>query len=108
MILDDLEQMAEYEAKEAEQNRDIHHWIKNMNAGEEYDLHRACSSYQPLVEVIHGIVERKKKSIVNAFTDEWTALSEIEYLKANPFPFSELEFLRYYIKKKMGEPKVNF
>ena len=80
-----------------------------MNAGEKYDLHRACSSYQPLVEVIYGIVEHKKKSLVDAFTDEWTALNEIEvmpseYLKANPFACSELDFLRYYIKKKMGEP----
>lgn len=104
-----IEQMAEYQAKEAKQNRDIHNWIKNMNAGEEYDLHRACSSYQPLVEVIYGIVEHKKKSLVDAFTDEWTALNEIEvmpseYLNANPFACSELDFLRYYIKKKMGEP----
>ena len=104
-----MEQMAEYEAKEVKQNRDIHNWIKNMNAGEKYDLHRACSSYQPLVEVIYGIVEHKKKSLVDAFTDEWTALNEIEvmpseYLNANPFACSELDFLRYYIKKKMGEP----
>ena len=41
------------------QTDEVHNWIKNINSDEKYSLHRACSSFQPLKEVINAIVEKK-------------------------------------------------
>lgn len=63
--------------------QEAHTWFKNFNGSDEYSLHRACSSYQPLQEVIRGIVEERG---LGAFTKKNELdITPSEYLKENHF-----------------------
>lgn len=63
--------------------QEAHTWFKNLNGSDEYSLHRACSSYQTLQEVIHGIVEERG---LGAFTKKnELGITPSEYLKENHF-----------------------
>lgn len=82
--------------------QEAHAWIKNLNGSDEYSLHRACCSYQPLQQVIYGIVQErglgafKKKNEIG--------ITPSEYMKENPFSdVKEIEVIRYYMKYMIGE-----
>ncbi|GFH46298.1 hypothetical protein CTEN210_02772 [Chaetoceros tenuissimus] len=83
---------------------EIHNWIKNINHEETCALHRACSSYHPLLEVIYAIIERKG---LRAFNDKnIIGVTPPMYLKENPYAeITEAEVIRDYILTQLDEKK---
>ncbi|GFH43794.1 hypothetical protein CTEN210_00267 [Chaetoceros tenuissimus] len=83
-------------------NDNINQWLKNMNNGETFSLHRACSSFQPLKEVIHTIIQEKG---LKAFREKNSAgITPSRYLKENPYTtLNEKEIIREYVMKMMGD-----
>ncbi|GFH56406.1 hypothetical protein CTEN210_12882 [Chaetoceros tenuissimus] len=76
-------------------------WIKNINADDTYALHRACSSYEPLKEVIYGIIEEKGLKAFNEKNE--IGITPSRYLKENPYAdLSEMEIVRDYFSKKFN------
>ncbi|GFH47153.1 leucine-rich repeat domain-containing protein [Chaetoceros tenuissimus] len=77
-------------------------WIKSNNDGEAYALHRACSSFNPLSEIIHALVKRygvRAMKMKNAI-----GITPSQYLAANMFTdISEKEIINRYILDMMGE-----
>lgn len=80
---------------------DMNEWIKNMNNNDKFSLHRACSSFQPLNEVIHEIIQEKG---LKAFREENSAgITPSQYLKENPNnTLTEKEIIHEYLMKMMG------
>ncbi|GFH58524.1 hypothetical protein CTEN210_15000 [Chaetoceros tenuissimus] len=85
-----------------ENEEEVHHWIKNRLQGDEYALHRACSSYNPLEESIFGIV---KTQGLKAFKEpDSVGVTPSQYLSENPFAeIEEQKILKRYILDMMGE-----
>lgn len=81
---------------------DLNNWLKNVNDGNEYSLHRACSSSEPLKEIIHTIIEEKG---LEAFKKKnLMGITPSRYLSQNPYTdITEMEVIRDYITKQMGE-----
>ncbi|GFH55574.1 predicted protein [Chaetoceros tenuissimus] len=77
-------------------------WVRNLDREEEFSLHRACCSYRPLKEIIMGIVEERGLA---AFSQKNKAgITPSKYLSENPYAdISEMEIVRNYISKMMGE-----
>jgi hypothetical protein len=83
-------------------NDNIPHWIKNINNDEEYTLHRACSSFQPLDEIIYSIIETRG---IGAFAKKnEMGITPSQYLRENPYAdIKEMDVIRgYYVIKMMG------
>ncbi|GFH56410.1 hypothetical protein CTEN210_12886 [Chaetoceros tenuissimus] len=76
-------------------------WIKNINADDKYALHRACASYNPLKEVIFGIIEEKG---LKAFKEKnEIGITPSRYLQENPYTdLSEMDIVRDYMSKKLN------
>ena len=77
-------------------------WVKSINNTDTYALHRACSSFNPLADIIHDLVKRqgiesmRKKNVIG--------ITPSQYLEANTFAdISEKEILNKYISEMMGE-----
>ena len=87
---------------ESELHEDMNQWLKNMNNDEAYALHRACSSFQQLKQVIHIILQEKG---LKAFREENSAgITPSRYLKENPYTtLDEKEIIHEYLMKMMGE-----
>ena len=83
-------------------NYQVHNWIKNINNDEKYSLHRACTSFQPLKEVIYTIILEKG---IGAFKVKNEAgITPSRYLKENPYAdIKETDIIRNYYMKMMGE-----
>ncbi|GFH53321.1 hypothetical protein CTEN210_09797 [Chaetoceros tenuissimus] len=81
---------------------EVHNWLKNMNNDNKYSLHRACSSFQPLKEVLLTIVRAKG---IGAFTVKNEAdITPSKYLRENPYAdIEEMDIVRDYVMKMMGE-----
>ena len=64
-------------------DEEVNNWIKNRHQDEQFSLHRACSSYNPLDEVIFEIIKRQG---LKAFkkTDR-IGVTASQYLSENPF-----------------------
>ena len=76
-------------------------WIKNINRDEKFALHRACCSYQPLKEVILGILEAN--GIADLKTKNEAGITPSQYLHENPYAdIQEMEIIRDYIAKQTG------
>ncbi|GFH61918.1 hypothetical protein CTEN210_18394 [Chaetoceros tenuissimus] len=87
----------------ANQQGRVHEWIKNLNQGEEYALHRACSAFNPLKEIIYGIVKRKGPSSFKKRNE--IGMTPLDYLEANPFVRHELDqraLMKQYVLEMMG------
>ncbi|GFH50909.1 hypothetical protein CTEN210_07385 [Chaetoceros tenuissimus] len=79
-------------------------WVKDMNQGEEFELHRACSSINPLIEIIYGIVRRKGLHSLKEKNE--IGMTPSDYLEANPFIENQLierVMMRRYVLEMMGE-----
>ncbi|GFH61924.1 hypothetical protein CTEN210_18400 [Chaetoceros tenuissimus] len=83
-------------------NDDMNTWIKTMNHGEAFALHRACSSFQPLKQVLYNIIEEKG---LKAFKEKNSAgITPSQYLNENPYSeLTEKEIIHDYVMKLMGE-----
>ncbi|GFH46532.1 hypothetical protein CTEN210_03006 [Chaetoceros tenuissimus] len=79
----------------------ILNWIKNVNNDEKYTLHRACSSFQPLDEIIHNIIETRG---IGAFAKKnEMGITPSQYLQENPYTdVKEMDVIRGYVMKMMG------
>ncbi|GFH61970.1 hypothetical protein CTEN210_18446 [Chaetoceros tenuissimus] len=77
-------------------------WVKSINIAEEFALHRACTSFNLLTEIIHPLVQCqgiKAMRMPNAI-----GITPSQYLAANPFAdISEKEIVNRYILDMMGE-----
>jgi hypothetical protein len=81
---------------------DVNQWIKNINNDEEFALHRACSSFNPLEEIIYEIV--KRQGISSMKKENGIGVTPSEYLKENPFAdIEERKIINRYILDMMGE-----
>lgn len=77
-------------------------WIRSINNEDAYALHRACSSFNPLPEIIHDIV--KRQGIGSMRVKNEIGITPSQYLNANPFAeISEREIVKRYILDMMGE-----
>ena len=85
-----------------DQTHEVHNWLKNMNNDNEYSLHRACASFQPIKEVLLTIVRAKG---IGAFKVKNEAgITPSQYLKENPYAeVEEMDIVRDYVMKMMGE-----
>ncbi|GFH47103.1 hypothetical protein CTEN210_03578 [Chaetoceros tenuissimus] len=83
-------------------NEQVNTWIKNINQSEDYALHRACSSYNPITEIIYRIIKRqglksfRKKNAIG--------ITPVQYLEENPFAdIDQQKLMNRYILELMGE-----
>ena len=85
-----------------ENTDEVNHWIKNRHQDNEFSLHRACSSYDPLNEVIYDIVRRqglKAFKKIDSF-----GVTPSQYLSENPIAdIEEKKIIKRYILDMMGE-----
>ena len=76
-------------------------WVKSINDEDTYALHRACSSFNPLPEIILTLVKRygiKAMRMPNII-----GITPSQYLEANTFTtISEKEIVNKYILDMMG------
>ncbi|GFH59537.1 hypothetical protein CTEN210_16013 [Chaetoceros tenuissimus] len=87
---------------EPSQPNDINNWIRNQNMTPEWELHRACSSYNPIQEIVYGIVKRKG---IKAFHEKNSiGITPLQYLESNPFSnIDQKQIIKQYILEMMGE-----
>ncbi|GFH44715.1 leucine-rich repeat domain-containing protein [Chaetoceros tenuissimus] len=83
-------------------NDEVNEWIKNRHADNQFSLHRACSSYNPLDVVIFDIVKREG---LKAFKkSDSVGVTPSQYLSENPFAeVEEQKMIKRYILDMMGE-----
>ena len=94
----ELDECGNYE----DQTDEVHNWIKNINNDEKYSLHRACTSFQPLKEVLFAIIT--VKGIGTFQIKNEAGITPSRYLKENPYAdIEEMDIVRDYIATMMGE-----
>ena len=80
---------------------EVKNWMKNINNGERFSLHRACYSFQPTKEAIMTIALQQG---FEAFSVEnEMGITPFQYLKENPYTdILEKDIIEEYIMKMMG------
>ncbi|GFH61965.1 hypothetical protein CTEN210_18441 [Chaetoceros tenuissimus] len=80
----------------------VNAWVRDINASQEYALHRACCSFNPLFVIIYQIVRRNG---LQAFkVPNRIDITPSQYLEANPFAqVDQKEIINKYIVEMMGE-----
>lgn len=91
----------EYLEYSLHENRRVNEWIKNINQEEGYELHRACSSFNPMADIIIEIMKRQgpasfqKKNVIG--------VTPLQYLEENPYAsIKNLEIIKKYIFEMTG------
>ncbi|GFH50168.1 leucine-rich repeat domain-containing protein [Chaetoceros tenuissimus] len=82
----------------------VHEWVKRINEDDDYELHRACSSFNPMIEIIYGIVKRKGLNSWKMKNE--LGLTPFDYLDANPFAdiaIDQTALMKRYVLEMMGE-----
>ena len=85
-------------------NENVNEWTKNINGDDdEFALHRACSSYNPLTEIIYDIV--KRQGLISFNKKNQIGVTPMQYLEANPFAkdIDQSAIMRRYVLEMMGE-----
>ena len=87
---------------EYDNEEELNEWIRNLHEGNEFSLHRACSSFNPLDEIVFDIVKRQG---LKAFKQpDIIGVMPSQYLSENPFSeIEEQKILKRYILDMMGE-----
>lgn len=83
-------------------------WVKNVNQGQEYDLHRACSSFNPLEGIIYEIVRREGLGCFKKRNELY--MTPLDYLEANPDVEKKIDqraIMKRYVLEMMGEGIAN-
>ncbi|GFH59532.1 hypothetical protein CTEN210_16008 [Chaetoceros tenuissimus] len=80
----------------------VNDWIRNQNMAPEYELHRACSTFNPIQEIVYGIVKRKG---LKAFhVKNAIGITPLQFLEANPFSdIDQKKMITQYVLEMMGE-----
>ncbi|GFH47060.1 hypothetical protein CTEN210_03535 [Chaetoceros tenuissimus] len=88
---------------EYQNNEEVNAWIKNMNGDDdEYALHRACSSFNPIIDIIYGIV--KRQGLRSFKKENEIGITPLKYLEKNTFvDINEQKLVNRYILELMGE-----
>ena len=90
-----------------ENHEDVNTWLKNINQGDEFALHRACSGFNPPLE--NDLVVTLKEQGLRALKErnsiaKYVGVTPLEYLEANPYAeIDEQEIMKKYILEMMGE-----
>ena len=83
-------------------DEEVEQWIRSINNGDAFALHRACASYNPLPVIIHDLVMRqgiKAMRMKNSI-----GITPSQYLEANTFTeILEKDIINRYISDMMGE-----
>ncbi|GFH57171.1 hypothetical protein CTEN210_13647 [Chaetoceros tenuissimus] len=80
----------------------VNEWVKNHKAGDQFSLHRACSSFNPLDEVIFEIIGRQGIGALKI--PDNSGVTPSQYLSTNPFTdIKETLIMKHYILRMMGE-----
>ncbi|GFH61864.1 hypothetical protein CTEN210_18340 [Chaetoceros tenuissimus] len=84
-------------------NNEVNDLIKNINGDtDEHALHRACSSFNPLDEVIFEVV--KRQGIKAIYRKNELGITPLQYLQENPFAdISQIALMKRYVLDLMGE-----
>ncbi|GFH44362.1 predicted protein [Chaetoceros tenuissimus] len=86
-------------------NLEVNDWIKEINRAEECALHRACSSFNPLEEIIHDIL--KRQGLISVKRKNNIGITPMQYLEANPYAdIEEKTIMKRYLLDIMGEMVV--
>lgn len=82
---------------------EVNEWIRNRHTdNQEFSLHRACASYNPLEEVIFNIVQRQGIGALKK--PDSVGVTPSQYLSENPFAeIKEHKIMKRYILEMMGE-----
>ncbi|GFH57220.1 hypothetical protein CTEN210_13696 [Chaetoceros tenuissimus] len=85
-----------------EYHDEVNAWIKNINNNQDYELHRACASFNPDQNVLLAIVQQQDLSLFKK-TNE-IGITPARYLSENPFAnIDQQEIIKTDIFDKMGE-----
>lgn len=86
---------------------DLNHWIKNVNADEEFALHRACASFNPLVEIIYDIFKQQGPGAFQKRNK--LGITPLEYLNVNPYAddLNQHGLLKKYILEMLGCSEIS-
>lgn len=77
-------------------------WLQNINADHHLELHRICSSFDPLEDDIYAIM--KGKGLRSLQEPNVIGLTPLEYLQTNPFAnIDQSKLLKLYVFELMGE-----
>ncbi|GFH50296.1 hypothetical protein CTEN210_06772 [Chaetoceros tenuissimus] len=82
----------------------VNEWIRNLNGDDDqFALHRACSSFNPITEIIYEIV--KRKGLCSFKKENQIDITPLEYLEANPFAedIDQSLIANRYVLEMMGE-----
>lgn len=82
----------------------INEWIKTINDGQDFNLHRECASMSPSSERIYEIIKAQGLQAFNRKNS--IGITALEYLSANPYADLEINqqaIARKYILEMMGE-----
>ncbi|GFH44336.1 hypothetical protein CTEN210_00810 [Chaetoceros tenuissimus] len=81
----------------------VNNWLKNINAEDEFALHRICSSFQPSLEAVLDTM--KDKGGPKAFQlKNNIGITPSRYLKENPYAdLNEKDIIKQYILHMKGE-----
>ena len=95
------------EDEEFNDHYEVNQWVKNINTGREYSLHRiCCSTYEnedlPISESVYETVKEQGPQILQAKNK--IGITPLKYLKENPYleNLDEMKLLKRYIAEKMG------
>ncbi|GFH50103.1 hypothetical protein CTEN210_06579 [Chaetoceros tenuissimus] len=94
----------EYNVYDSSINDNVNHWIKNVNGDDDqFALHRACSSFNPITQVIYEIV--KRQGLVSFKKKNKIGITPSEYLEVNPFAedIDQSSVMKRYVLEIMGE-----
>ena len=83
-------------------HEEVNHWIKNQNMTQKFELHRACSSFNPTQEMVYRIVKCKG---LNTFQmKNAIGITPLQYLEENPFAeIDQKKMVTQYVLEMMGE-----
>ena len=81
---------------------EVNEKIKSVNDGDEYHLHRVCSSFQPRKQDIGAVIDENG---IGAFAQRnIIGITPSHYLAKNPYKdITEIDIIRNYIMKQTGE-----
>ena len=81
---------------------EINEWLKNINNDENFALHRACTSFNPLKQVILAIVQAKGLKVFREKNS--IGITPSRYLKENPYTeITEKQIIHDYLMKMTGD-----
>ncbi|GFH44634.1 predicted protein [Chaetoceros tenuissimus] len=92
-----------YNSETYHNDEEVNEWIKNINGDtEEYALHRACSSYNLMTNIFHGIVKRKGLKALKKKNE--VGITPLEYLDSNQFTdISQSAIMKRYVLDMIGD-----